>query len=127
MINNYTTNTTTTERVSANFTNNLKNSSINTISSSAAQSAINGDSFTDALKQQGKNILIYTVAKVGANEIGRAYHPADGSAGIGKPLQLTLHAGLGCAVGAATGGNCGSGAIAGVVGEQTAETANQYG
>ena len=49
MINNYTTNTTTTERVSANFTNNLKNSSINTISSSATQSAINGDSFTDAL------------------------------------------------------------------------------
>jgi len=132
--NTVSSNASTLERVGTNLKNSFQDVAINTVASSAAQSAINGDSFADALKGQGKNILIYTAAKVAANEIGRAYHGTTDQYGntvseptIGKPLQLTLHAGLGCAVGAASGGNCGSGAIAGVVGEQVAETGNKYG
>jgi len=36
---------------------------------------------------------------------------------IEKPTQLSLHAGLGCAMGAAGGGDCASGAMSGVTGE----------
>ena len=92
----------------------------------------------DALKDQGKNILIYTAAKVAANEIGRAYHgstvvDANGnmvgqtSPTIGKPEQLLLHAGLGAATSALTGNDAASGAIAGVIGELAAEGANKGG
>ncbi len=106
----------------ASLATNLKTSftevATQTVASTAAQSAINGDSFTEALKNQGKNVLIYTVAKVGANEIGSAYNAGT----INKPLQLTLHAGLGCGVGAATGGDCGSGAVAGVAAEVIAQS-----
>jgi hypothetical protein len=115
------------QRVGTNLETSFTEVATQTVASTAAQSAINGDSFTEALKNQGKNVLIYTVAKVAANEIGAAYHPTDGSAGIGKPLQLTLHAGLGAAIAAATKNDVVSGAIAGVVGEQVAETANKHG
>ena len=122
--------------------NNLQNSfqevAINTVASSASQSAINGDSFSDSLKAQGKNVLIYTLAKVGANEIGRAYHgtttlDANGNViaktppTIGKSEQLLLHAGLGAITSSLTGNDAMSGMIAGVAGELTAELANENG
>ena len=126
------------ERVGANFQSSFQDAAINTVSSSAAQSAVNGDSFIDALKDQGKNILIYTAAKVAANEVGRAYHgstvvDANGnvlgqtSPTINQPEQLLLHASLGAATSALTGNNAASGAIAGVIGELAAEGANKGG
>jgi len=132
--NTISSNASSFERVSTNLKNSFQEVTAQTISSSAAQSAINGDSFADTIKNQVQNVLIYTAAKVAANEIGKAYHGITDQYGniisqptIGTPLQLTLHAGLGCAIGAAAGGNCGSGAIAGVAGEITAEAAYQNG
>ena len=128
----------TLERISNNLKNSFQEVAINTVASSASQSAINGNSFTDSLKAQGENILIYTLAKVGANEIGRAYHGTtviDGNGNvidktpptIGKSEQLLLHAGLGAITSSLTGNDAMSGAIAGVAGELTAELANENG
>ena len=132
------TSTNTLERISNNLKNSFQEVAINTVASSASQSAINGDSFTDSLKAQGENVLIYTLAKVGANEIGRAYHGTtviDGNGNvidktpptIGKSEQLILHAGLGAITSSLTGNDAMSGAIAGVAGELTAELANENG
>jgi len=128
----------TLERIGNNLKNSFQEVAINTVASSASQSAINGNSFTDSLKSQGENILIYTLAKVGANEIGRAYHgtttlDANGNVidktppTIVKSEQLLLHAGLGAITSSLTGNDAMSGAIAGVAGELTAELANENG
>ena len=133
-----TTNASALERIGNNLKNSFQEVAINTVASSASQSAINGDSFSDSLKAQGKNVLIYTLAKVGANEIGRAYHgtttlDANGNVidktppTIGKSEQLLLHAGLGAITSSLTGNDAMSGAIAGVAGELTAEIANENG
>ena len=110
----------------------LAESAISTTTSTAVQSAINGDSFTEALANQGKNILIGAVANLGAKQIGSMAHGSltqnsDGTLTydaptIGKGTQYALHATLGCAMGAAGGGDCASGAVSGVTGEFTAET-----
>ena len=132
------TNASTLERIGNNLQNSFQEVAINTVASSASQSAINGDSFSDSLKAQGKNVLIYTLAKVGANEIGRAYHgtttlDANGNVIsktppiIDKSEQLLLHAGLGAITSSLTGNDAMSGAIAGVAGELTAELANENG
>ena len=126
------------------FGNALAKSAVNTTTSVAAQSTLNGDSFKDAMKLQATNILINAVGQVGAEQIGVASHGTaertamvDSSgnavrdlngnvmtittqitpATINMPVQLTLHAGLGCAMAAAGGNNCGAGAAAGITGE----------
>lgn len=109
----------------------LKESAISTISSTAAQSAVNGDSFGEALKNQWKNVLIGAVGNIAANQIGNAAHGsitknADGTLTYTPPSisgteQLALHAVLGCGMAAAGGNDCASGAVSGVVGELTAE------
>ena len=130
------TNASALERISTNLQNSFQEVAINTVASSASQSAINGDSFIDSLKAQGENVLIYTMAKVGANEIGRAYHgtttlDANGNViaetppTIDKSEQLLLHAGLGAITSSLTKNDAMSGAIAGVAGELTAELANE--
>jgi len=101
----------------------LAESAVSNTASIAAESAINGDSFGDALKSQGGGILLGAVANLGAKEIGKAAH----SGAIDKSTQLTLHAGLGCGVAAAGGADCGSGAVSGVVGEVVGEAAYQKG
>ena len=132
------TNASALERIGTNLQNSFQEVAINTVASSASQSAINGDSFSDSLKAQGENVLIYTMAKVGANEIGRAYHgtttlDANGNViaetppTIGKSEQLLLHAGLGAITSSLTKNDAMSGAIAGVAGELTAELANENG
>ena len=132
------TSTSALERIGNNLQNSFQEVAINTVASSASQSAINGDSFIDSLKAQGENILIYSTAKVGANEIGRAYHGTtvlDGNGNvidktpptIGKSEQLLLHAGLGAITSSLTKNDAMSGAIAGVAGELTAELANENG
>ena len=131
-----TTNASALERIGTNLQNSFQEVAINTVASSASQSAINGDSFIDSLKAQGENVLIYTMAKVGANEIGRAYHgtttlDANGNVisktppTIGKSEQLILHAGLGAITSSLTKNDAMSGMIAGVAGELTAELANE--
>ena len=104
--------------------NALARSAVNTTTSVAAQSTLNGDSFKDSLKLQAVNILIGAVGQVGAEQIGVASHGTVDQYGnvvtapsINMPVQLALHAGLGCAMAAAGGNNCGAGAAAGVTGE----------
>jgi hypothetical protein len=124
-------------------------SAISTFTSSAAQSAVNGDSFSNSFKGQLRNVAIGAVGNLAAKGIGRARHgsqmnevnqdawqndnshfeqvagmsasesqAAVNATGIGKPLQLVLHAGLGCGMAAAGGNDCASGAVAGMVGEE---------
>ena len=91
----------------------LTQSAISNTSSTIAKSAINGDSFSDSLGNLALNIAIGAVGNAAAKEIGNAAH----SGVISTSEQLTLHAALGCGMGAAQGGNCAAGAVAGVVGE----------
>lgn len=140
------TTTNTLERVSTNLQNSFQEVATQTVVSTAVQSGINGDSFVDSLEDQAKNVVIYTVAKVAANEIGRAAHGSattltdsngnlltniDGTvmttAQIDKVTQLAFHAGLGAVTAKLTGNDASSGAIAGVVGELTAEGATEAG
>ncbi len=95
----------------------LQNSVVQTVSSSAAQSVVNGDSFTDSLKNSTKNLLINAVGELGANEIGTSFKAGE----ISKAQQLTLHAALGCGMSLAGGNNCAAGAASGVIGEVSAE------
>lgn len=89
-------------------------SAISTVVSTATQSAINGDSFSDALESQAINIVAGAVGNVGAKRIGLAYKKENG---ISKTRQLLLHAGLGATTSAIAGNDPLSGAVSGVVGE----------
>ncbi len=88
------------------------------ITSTAIQSTINGDSFTESLKHQTINTIVMAGANYTANKIGGAYHTGE----INKATQLTLHAGLGAITNTLTGNDALSGAIAGV----SAEIFGQY-
>ena len=94
----------------------LAESAISTVSSTAAQSAVNGESFSDAIKNQGTNILVGAVSNVGAKHIGMNYK-TSAQTGVDKAIQLTSHAALGAGVSALTGNDALSGAVSGVVGE----------
>ena len=99
------------------------------ITSTAIQSTINGDSFTESLKQQLINTIVMAGANYTANQIGNAYHTnnlnfgIDGTTGtvVNKLTQLTLHAGLGAITNKLTWNDALSGAVSGVVGEVVAE------
>lgn len=95
----------------------LADSAVSHVSSTAVQSSINGDSFSDALESQGSNILIGAVGNLGAKEIGSAFK----SGNISRAKQLTLHSALGCGTALAGGGDCASGALSGVSGELAGE------
>jgi hypothetical protein len=95
----------------------LAESAVSNVSSTAAQSSINGDSFSEALESQGSNILIGAVGNLGAQEIGSAFK----SGNISRAKQLTLHSALGCGTALAGGGDCASGALSGVSGELAGE------
>jgi hypothetical protein len=99
--------------LSQQITTALAESAISTTASTAVQSSVNGDSFSEALENQGQNVLIGAIGNLGAKQIGVSYKTGK----IEKPTQLALHAGLGCAMGAAGGGDCASGAVSGVTGE----------
>ena len=94
----------------------LAESAISTVSSTAAQSAVNGESFSDTIKNQGTNILVGAVSNVGAKHIGMNYK-TSAQTGVDKAIQLVFHAGLGAGVSALTGNDALSGAVSGVVGE----------
>lgn len=74
-------------------------------------------------QQDGKILLATALGEFGAKEIGVAAH----SGAISQPTQLTLHAGLGCAMGVGFGGTCFSGAVSGVIGELAADSLYQSG
>ncbi len=127
----------TAERVLQNAKVSLYESAISNTTSTVVQSAVNGESPSDTLSNLALNIAVGAVANAAAKEIGNAAHGSvatdadgnilrnsDGSIVYNAPRistaeQLTLHAALGCASGAAQGGDCASGAAAGVVGEIT--------
>ena len=99
------------------FTTALSESAVSTMTSTAIQSAINGDSFSETLKEQGINTLVGAVSNLGAKQIGMNYHTGN----IGKATQLTLHAGLGALTSGLTGNDALSGAVSGVMGEVVGE------
>ena len=105
---------------------------IATTSNIIATSVVKGDSLSEVIKSQGSeqlllNTLLNAAGEVATKEIGIAYHGTTDSNGnyintpISKPLQLTLHALTGCAIGSASG-NCAAGAAGAVTGELVAET-----
>ncbi|MDB2550423.1 hemagglutinin repeat-containing protein [Rickettsiales bacterium] len=98
----------------------LAESAISTVSSTAAQASVKGISFSDAIKEQGTNILVGAVANVGAKHIGVNYKTSAGT-GVDKAIQLTSHAALGAGVSALTGNDALSGAVSAVVGEVAGE------
>ncbi|HSQ97587.1 MAG TPA: DUF637 domain-containing protein, partial [Rickettsiales bacterium] len=108
---------------SQQLTSALYESAITTGTNTALQSAINGDSFSEALKNQVVNTVVMAGAKLGANAIGDSYHTDE----IGKATQLTLHAALGATVNLLTGNDALSGAISGVVGELAGEVFQDMG
>ena len=83
----------------------------NTVSSAGINTAINGGSFADNLK----NSAISTVGENAAGVIGA------NKATLGELGHKLTHAGLGCAMASAGGGDCGAGAFGAVVGEMLAE------
>ena len=87
------------------------------ITSTAIQSSINGDSFTESLKHQAINTIVMAGANYTANQIGGVYHTGE----INKTEQLLFHALLGAGTNALTGNDALSGAVAGVSGEIFAE------
>ena len=99
------------------FLSALQHSAIQTISSSAAQSAIKGDSLSEALKNSTRNLLINAAGEVIANNIGTSYKTNQ----INKTTQLALHSVLGCGMAAAGGNDCTAGAASGVIGETFGE------
>ncbi|MFT6331789.1 MAG: hypothetical protein ACJAW3_000107, partial [Lentimonas sp.] len=90
---------------------------VSSASSSAVQSAINGDSFSEAFTDQLFNMVIAVAGSLAANKIGTDYKLGE----IGKTKQLALHAILGCGMAEAGGNDCASGAVSGVAGELGAE------
>ncbi len=116
--------TRTATQVLQNAKVSLYESAISNTTSTVVQSAVNGESPSDTLSNLALNIAVGAMSNAAAKEIGNAAHPTDkfGNAltpKISTTEQLTLHAALGCASGAAQGGDCASGAAAGVVGEIT--------
>ena len=92
--------------------------------SSAIESGIRGDSFSDSISTSLESALVNSVSQVAATRIGNLYH-GDGTVKnpggkINKATQLGLHAAVGCAAGSVSG-NCGAGAAGAVAGEVMAE------
>jgi filamentous hemagglutinin len=76
--------------------------------SAGVQTAVEGGSFLDALKNDAVN----DVAAAGAYAIGNAFNGQAGSLGnTSDPAYVLAHAALGCAAGAAGGSGCASGAV----------------
>ena len=110
----------------------ISEATTSTVGSTAAQSAVTGESFSEALKSQGLNIIAGAVGNLGAKEIGIRAHGvdvvnADGQivghidGTINKAQQLALHAGLGAVEAGIVGNDPLSGAVSGVVGESVGE------
>jgi hypothetical protein len=73
---------------SQQLTSSLYESAISTTTSTAIQSAINRDSFTNALKNQGLNTIAGALGNLGAKQIGGNYHGGNND----KPIKAELKA-----------------------------------
>ncbi|MFM2199985.1 MAG: hypothetical protein RL769_38, partial [Pseudomonadota bacterium] len=130
--------------VTNNFKDNLKNlavqAGIEGSSALIAQAIIDPQNLTKNGSGQLKNSVILGLAKIGANQIGQAYHeklsPLRDSNGqylsnidgtilttnsISKFEQLMLHASLGCLAGISLNNNCQTLASSAIVGELIGE------
>jgi hypothetical protein len=117
-------NASNTQRIATNSVIAGGKIAVNTASYTVANSTINGTSVTDSLKDQDTALLAaQLVGEVGAKEIGLAAHTNN----ITQEQQLALHAVLGCGLSAGAGGNCASGAVAGVTSEFLASEALKNG
>ncbi len=101
----------------AGFAEIAKNIAYQAATKAAVNTAINGGSLGDNFANQLKTGAIAVIGAEVAGDIGLA---AD-SGQINKATQLIAHAALGCAVGEINNGECGGGAIGGVVGEIAAD------
>jgi hypothetical protein len=82
---------------------------INTVADAGIKTAANGGSFTDNLKNSAINTIRQNLAKdIGAADLNELTHKL-------------AHAGLGCGLASAKGGDCASGAVGAVVAEFAAE------
>ena len=93
----------------------------NTVAEAGIDTAVNGGSFTDNLKDSA----VDTIGRNLAKDIGKSYGTDSFSEGIGSMdywMHKALHAGLGCAIGSAKGSDCGSGAVGAAIGEMIAES-----
>ncbi len=114
----------TTQRVLTNLGTATTKIAINTAAYTIANSAINGESIQDSLKQQDTKLLVaQLLGEVGAKEIGLAAHTGK----ISQKTQLILHAGLGATISSSLGGDALSGAIAGASSEYLADKAYSNG
>ena len=114
------------------FAQNLLKNVTNNVAGAAIDSAINGNPLDEkALSTALSSALVTAGMAVGANAIGDAATPQNGSpAQISAFTQQVAHAVLGCVGGVAIAGNssgCSAGAVGAVVGEMTAEYAKSSG
>ncbi|RQV14576.1 hypothetical protein DF132_30460 [Burkholderia cenocepacia] len=86
--------------------------------SAAINTAVSGGSFGSALT----NSMISDLGMVGAGAIGVASADNTSMLAEGSPGYVLAHAGLGCALSAAKGTGCASGAIGGAVSAMTANS-----
>jgi len=97
-------------------------SAISSTTSVAVQSALAGESFSEALKSQAINLVAGAVGNFGAKQIGSNYHTGNfGDGATAKATQLTLHAILGATTATIAGNDALSGAVSGVIGEVAGE------
>ena len=82
----------------------------------AVDVTVSGAEFGDSLLDHLAFAAVDTIGAEGAEAIGKAYHSGD----IDRLTRYLAHAGLGCAIGAASG-ECRAGAIGAVAGEFAAD------
>jgi len=107
----------------------LAKGAINAASSSATVSVVDNQDILQLISEKGKYELIMSSAKIGAMQIGEAYHPNPNSAlqPINKQSQLSLHFALGCSTALSLNSSCFGGGYASIVGESIAESAYNAG
>ncbi|MBP7710292.1 MAG: hypothetical protein KA100_04400 [Rickettsiales bacterium] len=112
------------QRILTNLTAATAKVGLNVAAYTIANSAVNGVSLTESLKQQDEKLLVAQIlGETAAKEIGLLAHTDK----ISQAEQLTLHAALGCALSAGAGGNCAAGAAAGITSEYLAGKALNNG
>lgn len=99
------------------FTEQLQKNLINNTAGTVVNHAINGGDLQQQLEQSIRSAFIDTGSAQSANQIGDLYQNGK----LNDYTHQLAHAIAGCAAGAATSNDCGSGALGAVVGEMSAE------
>ena len=112
---------------SQTYTGSYSQKIINTTANTAVRSLADGKTLREfgySLEDAYKTLAIDTAAEKGANWIGENLAEGSLKEGVGSTAYWQhkgAHALLGCAVGAAKAGECGSGAVGAVIGEVIGE------